>query len=104
MHIFVDETGSFTGIGQSPSISLVGALIIPDSLLDKLERKYAKLRKSFPKDEKGEVKGRLLNEQQIARVVSLLLQHSALFETASIDLGLHTEEGLKAFRPNKRKK
>jgi hypothetical protein len=28
MHIFIDETGSFTGIGKSPSISLVGALIV----------------------------------------------------------------------------
>jgi hypothetical protein len=98
MHIFVDETGSFSGIGKFPSISLVGALIVPDSRLASLEKKYAKLRKSFPKDEKGEVKGRLLNEQEIARVVPLLSEHSALFEAASIDLGLHTEQGLIAFQ------
>jgi hypothetical protein len=98
MHIFIDETGSFAGIGKSPSISLVGALIVPDSRLASLEKKYRKLRKPFPKDDKGEVKGRLLNEQQIARVVSLLFEHSALLEGASIDLGLHTEEGLKAFQ------
>jgi hypothetical protein len=98
MHIFVDETGSFSGIGKFPSISLVGALIVPDSRLASLEKKYAKLRKSFPKDEKGEVKGRLLNEQEIATVVPLLSEHSALFEAASIDLGLHTEQGLIAFQ------
>jgi hypothetical protein len=98
MHIFIDETGSFTGIGKSQSISLVGALIAPDSRLASLEKKYGRLRKSFPKDDKGEVKGRLLNEQQIARVVPLLFEHSTLFEAASIDLGLHTEEGLKAFQ------
>jgi hypothetical protein len=46
----------------------------------------------------------LLNEQQIARVVPLLLQHSALFETASIDLGLHTEEGLTAFQAQQAEK
>jgi hypothetical protein len=49
-------------------------------------------------DNKGQVKGRLLNEQEIARVVPLLFGHSALFEAATIDLGLHTEQGLIAFQ------
>jgi hypothetical protein len=40
----------------------------------------------------------LFNEQEVARVVPLLLGHSALFEAASIDLGLHTEQGLIAFQ------
>jgi hypothetical protein len=104
MHIFIDETGSFSGIGQSPSVSLVGALIVPDSRLGSLEKKYAKLRKSFTKDDKGEVKGRLLNEQEIANVVPLLFDHSALFEAASIDLGLHTEQGLMAFQAQQAEK
>jgi|SRR5215467_4584806 len=100
MHIFIDETGSFTGIGKSPSISLVGALIVPDSRLASLEKKYRKLRKSFPKDDKGEVKGRLLNEQQIARVVPLLFEHSALSRQPVSISGYTRRKGSRHSRPN----
>jgi hypothetical protein len=72
--------------------------------LASLESRYARLRKSLPKDDKGEVKGRLLDEKQVASVVPLLLEHSALFETACIDLGMHTEEGLKAFQAQQAEK
>jgi hypothetical protein len=65
MHIFIDESGPFGGIGQFPSVSLIGALIVPDARLASLERQYKRLRPNLPKDEKGEVKGRLLNEQQV---------------------------------------
>jgi hypothetical protein len=98
MHIFIDESGSFGGIGQFPSISLIGALIVPDARLASLEKQYKKLQPNLPKDETGEVKGRLFNEQQVDNTVSLLLADSALFEAAAIDLGTHTEDGLKAFQ------
>jgi hypothetical protein len=71
MHIFIDETGSFGGIGQFPSVSLIGALIIPDARLASLEKQYNKLRADFPKDDNGEVKGRLLNEAQVASAVPI---------------------------------
>ncbi|SHJ97062.1 hypothetical protein SAMN05444159_2048 [Bradyrhizobium lablabi] len=57
MHIFIDETGTFTGIGQPLSISMIGALIVPDARLRSLEREYGKLRKYLP-TENGEVKGK----------------------------------------------
>jgi hypothetical protein len=103
-HIFVDETGSFGGIGQFPSVSLIGALIVPDERLAKLEKSYRKIRANLPKDDKGEVKGRLLNEQQVNSVVPLLLHHSALFEAVAIDLGVHSEEGLKTFQAQQAEK
>ena len=56
MHIFIDETGTFTGIGQPNSISMIGALIVPDARLRSLEREYSKIRKYLPQ-ESGEVKG-----------------------------------------------
>jgi hypothetical protein len=59
MHIFIDETGSFGGVGSFPSPSLVGALIVPGTRLPSLEKKYGKLRKHLPLDAKGEVKGNL---------------------------------------------
>jgi hypothetical protein len=103
MHIFIDETGSFSGVGEFPSISIVGALIVPDSRLVSLEGEYAKIRKELPQD-KGEVKGRLLNEQQIASVVPLLFNHSALFESVAIDLGIHTQQGLDDFQARQAEK
>ena len=63
MHVFIDESGSFTGF-HAGSISVVGALAVPDEKLGPLKKKYAKIRARLPL-EKGEVKGRLLNEKQI---------------------------------------
>ena len=48
MHIFIDETGTFTGIGQPLSISMIGALIVPDGRLRSLEREYGKILKVSP--------------------------------------------------------
>jgi hypothetical protein len=104
MHIFVDETGSFAGIEQPNSISLVGALVVPDERLASLEKNYAKLRRGLHKDAKGEVKGRLLNELDVARLIPVLFEHSVLFEAACIDLGLHTQAGLLAFRAQQAEK
>jgi hypothetical protein len=104
MHIFIDESGPFGGIGQFPSVSLIGALIVPDARLASLEKQYKRLRPNLLKDEKGEVEGRLLNEQQVDSAVSLLLADSALFEAAAIDLGTHTEDGLKAFQAQQAEK
>lgn len=96
MHIFIDETGPF-GIGAFPAPSLVGALIVPNVNLPALERVYGKIRRHLPK-ENGQVKGKTLDERQVARVVSVLLEHGAIFEAILIDLGTHTEEGLKQFQ------
>jgi hypothetical protein len=104
MHIFIDESGPFGGIGQFPSVSLIGALIVPDACMAGLEKRYKKLRLNLPKDEKDEVKGRLLDELQVDNTVSLLLADSALFAAAAIDLGTHTEDGLKAFQAQQAEK
>ena len=58
MRVFIDESGSFSGF-QTGSISVVGALVIPDVMMDNLAKGYAKLRANLPQ-ENGEVKGRLL--------------------------------------------
>ena len=97
MHIFIDETGSFGGIGQFPSPSLVGALIVPSGRLASLERAYAKLRSGLPTD-KGEVKGRLLDEDQVNSVVEMVREHSVIFEAVGIELGAHTDGGLRRYQ------
>jgi hypothetical protein len=73
LHIFIDESGSFTGY-HGESLSVVGALAIPDGKLEFIKRKYAKMRSRLPL-ENGEVKGRLLNEQQVNAIVTLLARN-----------------------------
>ncbi|MCK1412531.1 hypothetical protein IVB55_05740 [Bradyrhizobium sp. CW4] len=90
MHFFVDETGSFSGWERFPSISLLGALIVPDERLGKLEKAYKRLRSRLPQVN-GEVKGRLLDEAQVKAVIEMLFHHSAIFEAIGIDLGTHSQ-------------
>jgi CRISPR/Cas system-associated protein endoribonuclease Cas2 len=59
-------------------------------LLSRIVKKYEKLRKDLPK-ENGEVKGRLLTEKQVERIVTLLARNEAVFEVTALDLGLHKE-------------
>jgi hypothetical protein len=56
----------------------MGALVIPDARRSVIERKYAAIRRDLPRD-KGEVKGRYLNEAEIDRVVRMLLQYKPSF-------------------------
>jgi hypothetical protein len=96
MRIFIDESGSFGGF-QAGSIGVVGALVIPDVMMDKLTKKYAKFREGLPQ-ENGEVKGRLLNEKQVDKVVTLLVCNEALFEITALDLGLHQENAARDYQ------
>jgi hypothetical protein len=94
----MDESGSFA-THQAPctSLSVVGALIVPDHKYDLLLRRYSTLRQNLPK-EGGEVKGRLLDEQQVSRVLDLLFKNNCIFEGIVIDMGLETVAGLQAHR------
>lgn len=96
MHIYIDESGSFTGFHPG-SISVVGALAIPDCKVALLNRKYEKLRQRLLKH-KGEVKCRLLNEKQVDEVVTLLAANECVFEVTLVDFGLQTLEGVNAFQ------
>lgn len=97
VHIFIDEAGSFTDGGKPISPSVVGALVVPDGKMDFLSKKYDRLRRHLPK-ERGEVKGRLLNETQVSKVVDLLRRNETIFESVAIDMGLHDRETLERHR------
>jgi hypothetical protein len=99
MYIFMDESGSFAPVeaGQI-GLSVVGALVVAEAKWGLVEKKYRKIRPSLPMDLNGEVKGRLLNEVQVARVVRLLADSSCLFEATVIDMGKETQSGLEAHR------
>ncbi len=86
MHIFIDESGTFViPKTDPPAFSAVGALTIPDGERIKLEEKYNRLREDLPKQD-GEVKGRDLQEHQIAQIVALLVKHQVLFEASVVEL------------------
>ena len=88
VHIFIDESGTFTPSPSSSAISLVRALIIPTSESAQLEEKYARLRPQLLKDG-NEVKGRQLSESDVASVVTMLRRHDVLLEVTAIDMGMH---------------
>lgn len=90
MQIFIDESGTFTGEPGRSSVSAVGALVVPDGKASEIERKYARLRRRLPTD-KGEVKGRRLDESQVAAAVEILRRNEAIFEVNVIDMGAHEQ-------------
>ena len=95
MHIFIDESGTFTGNPGQHSVSLVGAPIIPDARIARVEKQYQALRADLPK-EKGEVKGRLLSEDDVDSVVSMLARNDIVLEIKAIDLGMHSTGAIAA--------
>jgi hypothetical protein len=97
LHIFIDESGSFALGAAGHSVSLVGALVVPEHKIDKLFAKYARMRGGLRKH-RGEVKGKLLGEAEVARVLELLRKNNCIFEAVAIDMGLETVDGLKKHR------
>ncbi|OCC02403.1 hypothetical protein BA190_24065 [Labrys sp. WJW] len=97
MHIFIDESGTFSGIGKRNSISLVGALVIPDHRMAKVILKYSKLRPSLPMHN-GEVKGRLLGEHHYENIISILQRNEVIFEVVMMDGGMHVEADILAHK------
>jgi hypothetical protein len=70
-------------------VSVVGALVIPDVRLARVEKQYGALRADLPKD-KGEVKGRLLQEADVQSVVSILARNDVILEVSAVDMGMHS--------------
>ena len=91
MKIFVDESGLFSGFGQTSSPSFQGALVIPHNKYESVLRQYRRLRRALPKNEKGEVKGSLLSESEVLRVVVLLRSTGCLYFASMFEAGLHTQ-------------
>jgi hypothetical protein len=99
LHIFIDESGTFTGVGSDkPAVSVLGALILTSHTLPRLFRRYGRLRCNLPKNGKGEVKGSKLNEVQVAAVAELLRKNGAIFCASMIDLSAHNLEDIARHR------
>ena len=84
MHIFIDESGTFTTREDGSSVGAVGALVVTESQVTEFERRYRQLRPLLPK-ERGEVKGKLLDEGDVARVVNVARRAGLIYEVTVID-------------------
>ena len=91
MHIYIDESGSFTIFQESrSSISCVTALVVPDSVHDRLLVEFQRLIRSWGFID-SEVKGRLLSEQHFDETIRAVYDtERAFLRVAAIDMGLHT--------------
>src|SRR5216683_1422030 len=98
MHIYIDESGIFRNPANKSNVaSCVVALVIPSSQKVNLLNEYQELTADwFPRGE--EVKGSKLDEQQIASVVALLKRYDVVLEITVIDLGVHDEDEITAFK------
>ena len=90
VHTYIDESGTFAIPKRTgPSVSCVGAVIVPDASHDAIMRDFLALAKAWPRAANGEIKGRLLNENQFYDAIELLAGHGVLFDCIMMDVGLH---------------
>lgn len=94
MYIFIDESRNFQVAPEnSRAVSCASCLIIPEESYKDVERDFAALKDLWGLSA-TEVKGRGLDEKQIASVIRLLNAYDVIFETVAIDMSTQTEIGL----------
>jgi hypothetical protein len=98
MHIYIDESGIFSNPANKTNVaSCVVALVIPSSKKVKLFNEFKKLTSNWMSPGE-EVKGKNLNEDQVAQVVSLLQRFDVILEITAVDLGLLTQDEITNFK------
>jgi hypothetical protein len=99
IEIYIDESGTFVPTAEGiASVCAVGALVIPSVNRARLFAKFERLRQSFPKNSKGEVKGSKLNELQIDSVIDLLKKNDCIFEASCIDMRRENADEIRRHR------
>ncbi|MCX6354162.1 MAG: DUF3800 domain-containing protein [Candidatus Aureabacteria bacterium] len=86
MFIYIDESGSFAH-SQKPkrSYSCVGALTIPEIVRSSVYKGFKKLQRNWGLEGR-EIKGRELNEGQVAQTINLLLEYGVKFHVCVTDM------------------
>jgi hypothetical protein len=99
MHIFIDESGTFA-IPQkpAPAVTCLGAVIIPDSRRETVFAKFMALAEHWPKTPDGEIKGKLLGENQFYDAVEMFADQGVVMECAATDMGLHSKAEIEKHR------
>lgn len=91
MRIYIDEYGSFTPTSKPQSYSCVTALIIPDVIEAEFLQAFNQWKlSSFLQgkiDKNGEIKGKVLNEQEFSSLIWLLAKYDVLIECVCVDMG-----------------
>lgn len=91
MRIYIDESGIFANPNQTTmSVSCVGGVVIPERAISRVFNRYRRLLFSWGKHG-TEVKGKDLDEPQVAQVVAMLSKEQLFFVCNLIDMGLHPE-------------
>ena len=91
MHIFVDESGTFSKqLGSPADVSCMAALVVPDAEVDDVLAMFRTLKREWGVGS-SELKGSSLNEPQAAQFVSKLSEYDVILTPVVIDLGLHGE-------------
>lgn len=92
MHIFVDESGTFSKQTGSPAdVSAMAALVVPDSQVDEVIRDFVALKTQWGVGA-SEIKGSALSELQAAELIRMLRRYDVILIPAVIDLGFHAAE------------
>jgi hypothetical protein len=98
MHIYIDESGIFNNLASKRNVaSCVAALAIPSSKKVKLFEEFKTLTSGWS-GPSGEVKGKELDEAQIAAVVAMLQKYDVVLEITAMDLGIHTQTEISSFK------
>lgn len=103
LNIFIDESGIFSNPNNNDNcVSCLGALIIPENLIDDISNDYIGLKKSWESSDK-EIKGRQLNEEQADTLINMLSDYDIILKTCAIDMGLYTEKVISEHKNNQAK-
>lgn len=103
MLIFIDESGNFIVPNRPNRVSAVVALVIPETFARKLFTRFRKLVKTWNLPD-GEVKGRSLNEDQMAQALKLFRKFDVIAFACAVDMGLHNEAGITAHKETQAQK
>lgn len=93
MYIFVDESGGFQIPPRPNQVSCVAALLVPESLILTLFRRFRRLTRSL-RPGSLEVKGSQLSEHEMAQIIRTIRRFEVLLLVVAIDVGIHTNAGI----------
>src|SRR6185312_3083517 len=93
MYIFIDEAGGFQVTSRRNQVSCVAALLVPESLLRRLFRRFRGVVRPWRVGEQ-EVKGSQLDERQMAEMIGAVRRFDVILLSVAVDMGLHTEAGV----------
>jgi len=94
MYIFIDEAGGFQVTSRPNQVSCVAALLVPESLLVRLFRRFRGVVRPW-RVSGEELKGSQLGEHQMAQVIGAVRRYDVILLSVAIDMGLHTEAGIR---------